>query len=56
MKVRTKAILGLIVVTSLTGIAAVAVRGPNKDGAATTVTVARGDIVDKALAVGTIRS
>ncbi len=54
MKLRTKAILGLIVVTALTGIAAVTVRGPKKDAETAAVTVARGDIIDKALAVGTI--
>lgn len=54
MKGRTKAILGLVVVATLTTVAAVAVRGDRTDGGPASVTVARGDIVDKALAVGTI--
>jgi len=54
MKLRTKAILGLIVVAALSGVAAVTVRGDKGDTGPETVTVARADIVDKALAVGTI--
>lgn len=54
MKLRTKAILGLVVVIALTGVAAVTVRGDKNDSGPATVTVARGDILDKALAVGTI--
>lgn len=54
MKGRTKAILGLVVVATLTAAAAVTVRGDRTDGGPAAVTVARGDIVDKALAVGTI--
>lgn len=54
MKLRTKAIFGLVVIAALTGTAAIAVRGGKKDTAAASVTVSRADIVDKALAVGTI--
>lgn len=54
MTLRTKAILGLVVVAALTGVAAVAVRGDKTGSGPETVTVARADIVDKALAVGTI--
>lgn len=54
MTFRTKAILGLVVIAGLTGIAAVAVRGDGKDSGPATAAVTRGDILDKALAVGTI--
>jgi HlyD family secretion protein len=54
MKLRTKAILGLVVVAALTGVAAVTVQGDKGETGPETVTVARADIVDKALAVGTI--
>ena len=54
MKGRTKAILGLVVVATLTAVAAVTVRGDPNDTGLASVTVARADIVDKALAVGTI--
>jgi HlyD family secretion protein len=54
MKGRTKAILGLVVVATLTAVAAMTVRGDPNDSGAAAVTVARADIVDKALAVGTI--
>lgn len=53
MKVRTKAILGLVVVLALTGVAAVTVRDDKNGSGPATVTVARGDILDKAVAVGT---
>lgn len=54
MTLRTKAILGLVVVAALTGVAAVTVRGDKTESGPETVTVARADIIDKALAVGTI--
>lgn len=54
MKGRTKAIVGLVVVATLTAAAAMTVRGDPNDTGPASVTVARADIVDKALAVGTI--
>jgi HlyD family secretion protein len=54
MKGRTKAIFALLVVVAGSGVAAVTVSGGDKDTGPATATVARGDILDKALAVGTI--
>jgi HlyD family secretion protein len=54
MKGRTKAIFGLLIVVAGSGVAAVAVRGDDPGTGPATATVARGDIIDKALAVGTI--
>ena len=48
MTLRTKAILGLVVVAALTGRAAVTVERDQKDSGTATATVARADIVDKA--------
>lgn len=54
MKLRTKAILGLVIIASLTWVAAIAVGGDKKDSGPASVSVTPADIVDKALAVGTI--
>lgn len=54
MKVRTMAILIVLVIAALTGTAAVFVRKDKKNEGPAAATVARGDIMDKALAVGTI--
>jgi HlyD family secretion protein len=54
MKRRTKAILSLAVVGALTATATLKVRGSADDSEGTTATVTRTDIIDKALAVGTI--
>ena len=55
MKRRTKVALGLIVVVAVAGGAYAAVKnGGSSDDGVKTVDVERGDIVDKALAVGRI--
>ena len=54
MTSRTKAILSIAVVGTLTAVAALKVRGSSEDSGPATVTVTRMDIIDKALAVGTI--
>jgi len=54
MTTRTKAILSIAVVGALTVVAALKVRAANDDTGPATVTVTRTDIIDKALAIGTI--
>ncbi len=54
MKRRTKLVLGLVVVTGAAGAGYAAVKGGPGEPGVKTVEVVRGDIVDKALAVGRI--
>jgi HlyD family secretion protein len=54
MKRRTKVIAGAILIIGVGGVAAVSTAGGNEDEGADLVQVKRGEIVDKALAVGRI--